>query len=152
MTEQNGHKPYLVKISGPRVNVETMTDEPTARALMEVIMGGLTEPPTLVPPEGQQQRTTSLREFVDSSGAKSIAAQVLAIAEFVRTTERKDEFTRDEIGDHFRLADLAPPTNLARDFQTAADYGWIAEDPRALGHYFITTKGHEVLRQRFERA
>jgi len=149
MAEQNRHKQYQVKISGPGVNVDTMTDGPTARALMAIIMSGSTEPPTVVPTAGPQQ-TTTLREFVNSSGAKSTAAQILAIAEFVRTTERKDEFTRDEIGGKFGLAGLPPPVDLARDFQTAANHGWIAEDPRALGHFFITTKGHEALRGKFE--
>jgi hypothetical protein len=149
MAEQNGHKQYQVKISGPGVNVDTMTDEPVARALMAIIMGGLTEPPTMVPPAGQQQ-TTTLRDFVAASGAKTVAAQILAIAQFVRTTERKDEFTRDEIGGKFELAGLTPPANLARDFQTAANHGWIAEDPRALGHFFITAGGHEALRKKFE--
>jgi hypothetical protein len=149
MAEQTGHKQYQVKISGPGVNVDTMTDGPTARALMEIIMSGSTEPPTMIPTAGPQQ-TMTLREFVDSSGAKNTAAQILAIAEFVRMTERKDEFTHDEIGSKFGLAGLTPPTNLARDFQTAADYGWIAEDPRALGHFFITAKGHEALRDKFE--
>jgi len=150
MAEQSGHKQYQVKISGPGVNVDTMTDESVARALMAIIMGGLTEPPTMVPPEGQQQ--TTLRDFVASSGAKTVAAQILAIAQFVRTTESKDEFTRDEIGGKFGLAGMPQPTDLERDFQTAADHGWIAEDPRALGHFFITSKGHEALRKKFEGA
>jgi hypothetical protein len=148
MAEQNGRKQSQVKISGPGVNVDTMTDETIARTLMAVIMGGSTEPPRMVPPEGQQQ--TTLRDFVGSSGAKSVAAQILAIAQFVRTTERKDEFTGDEIGGKFELAGLAPPADLAHDFQTAANQGWIAEDARALGHFFITSRGHEALRKKFE--
>lgn len=153
MAEQNGPKQYQVKISGPGVNIETTTDEPVARALMQIIMGGLTEPPTRILPGGQQQGTApshaSLRDFASSSGARSIPAQILAIAEFVCTTESKDEFTLDEIGGKFGLAGLPPPTNLTRDFQTAADYGWIGEDPRALGRFFITAKGHETLRRKF---
>jgi hypothetical protein len=149
MAEQTGHKQYQVKISGPGMNVDTMTDGPTARALMEIIMSGATEPPTMVPTAGPQQ-TMTLREFVGSSGAKSTSAQILAIAEFVRTTKHRDEFTLDDIGSRLGLAGLTPPADLARDFQTAADHGWIAEDPRALGHFFITTKGHEALRGKFE--
>ncbi len=149
MAEQTGSKKYQVIISGPGVNVDTMTDEPVARTLMAVVMGGLTEPPRTMPPGGKRE-TTTLRDFVASSGAKSTAAQILAIAQFVRTMERKDEFTRDEIGGKFELAGLAPPADLARDFQTAANHGWIAEDPRALGHFFITSGGHEALRKKFE--
>jgi hypothetical protein len=89
----------------------------------------------------------TLRDFVALSGARSTAAQILAIAQFVRTTERKDEFTR---GGKFGLAGLTPPADLARDFQAAANHGWIAEDPRALDHFFITKEGHEALRKKFE--
>jgi hypothetical protein len=149
MAEQPGRKQYQVIISGPGVNVDTMTDETMARMLMEMVMGGLAQPPRIVPPGGGREATT-LREFVGSSGAKTVAAQILAIAQFVRTTERKDEFTRDEIGGKFELAGLTPAADLAREFQTAADHGWIAEDARALGHFFITTRGHEALRKKFE--
>jgi len=149
MAEQTGSKKYQVIISGPGVNVDTMTDETVARALMAVVMSGSTEPPRAVPTRGPRE-TTTLRDFVASSGAKSTAAQILAIAQFVRTTERKDEFTRNEIGGKFELAGLTPAADLARDFQAAANHGWIAEDARALGHFFITTKGHEALRKKFE--
>jgi hypothetical protein len=149
MAEQNGGKKYQVTISGPGVNIDTMTDETVARTLMTIVMGGLTEPPRTVPPGGRQE-TMTLRDFVASSGARSIPAQILAIAQFVRTTEHKDEFTRDEIGGKFGLAGLTSPADLARDFQAAANHGWIAEDPRALDHFFITKEGHEALRKEFE--
>ena len=84
--------------------------------------------------------------------ARGTAAQILAIAEFVCATENKDEFTRDEIGAKFELAGLIPPKDLEQKFQAAANYGWIGEDARALGHYFITKHGHETLRAKFAGA
>lgn len=152
MAAENGRKQYHVKVSGPNVNIDTMTDEIIARAVMHVVMSGLTEPVRV--PSGGQERSptslTSLRAFVASSGAKGVPAQILAIAEFVCATENKDEFTRDEIGDKFALAGLRPPENLADKFQAAANYGWIGQDARALGHYFITKHGHEMLSTKFE--
>jgi hypothetical protein len=50
MAEQNGGKKYQVTISGPGVNIDTITDETVARALMAIVMRGLTEPPRTVPP------------------------------------------------------------------------------------------------------
>lgn len=149
MAAQDGRKQYHVKISGPGVNVDTMTDETTARALMQTVMGGLTEPLSEAPPGARQQ--TSLGDFVSSSGARTMPAQILAIAAFVCMTERKDEFTREEIGTKFADAGLAPPKDLEQEFQAAANYGWIGEDPRALGHFFITKGGHEALRAKFAK-
>jgi len=151
MAAQDGSKQYHIKISGPGVNLDTMIDAPTARVLMQIVMGGLTEPSAGVPPAAQQQ-TMPLRDFVASSGAKTVAAQILAIAAFVCMTERRDEFTRGEIGDKFTLAGLAQPADLAGAFQAAADNGWIGEDPRALGHFFITKGGHQALREKFASA
>jgi len=147
MAAQEGSKQYHVKVSGPGVNIDTMIDELTARVLMQIVMGGLTEPLPEAPLGAQQQ--TSLRAFVASSGAKTIAAQILAIAAFVCMTEHKDEFTRGEIGGKFALAGLASPADLPGDFQAAANHGWIGEDPRALGHLFITKGGHQALREKF---
>ncbi len=147
MAAQEGSKQYHVKISGPGVNLDTMIDAPTARVLMQIVMGGLTEPSSAIPQGAREQ--ISLRDFVASSGAKTVAAQILAIAAFVCMTERRDEFTRGEIGDKFTLAGLAQPADLAGAFQAAADNGWIGEDPRALGHFFITKGGHEALRKKF---
>jgi hypothetical protein len=152
MAAQDGSKKYHVTVSGPNVNIDTMTDEAVARVVMHVIMSGVTEPPVGVTPAGQQRKPTSLtslKDYVASSGAKGVAQQILAIAEFVCATENKDEFTREEIGEKFALAGLAPPDDLARSFQLAADYGWIGQDARALGHYFITKRGHETLSAKF---
>jgi hypothetical protein len=153
MAAQDSSKKYHVTVSGPDVNIDTMTDETVARVVMHVIMSGMTEPPVGVAPASQQRKPTSLtslQDFVASSGAKGAAQQILAIAEFVCATGNKDEFTRDEIGGKFALAGLPAPDDLPRYFQLAADYGWIGEDARALGHYFITKHGHETLRAKFE--
>jgi hypothetical protein len=150
MAAQDGSKKYHVTVSGPDVNIDTMTDQTVARVVMHVVMSGMTEPPAgISPAERTPTSLTSLQDFVASSGAKGAAQQILAIAEFVCATGNKDEFTRDEIGGKFALAGLPAPDDLARYFQIAADYGWIGEDARALGHYFITKHGHETLRAKF---
>lgn len=132
-------------------------DEQSALAVIQLIMGqasshsdatldkgGASGPP--LKPRGR----ASLRELVDASGAKNIAAQIVAIAEFLRRNEGKDEFTRDEVGSRFKQAGLAPPKNLGRDFQTAVGKGWISEDSKQAGQFFITGTGEKAIANKFE--
>jgi hypothetical protein len=60
------------------------------------------------------------------------------------------EFVRDDIGTRFKLAGLAPPKNLSRDFQTAVSNGWIGKDAKTPGQFFITTKGEQAITNKFE--
>ena len=109
MAAQDGSKKYHVTVSGPDVNIDTMTDETVARVVMHVVMSGMTTPRVGVAPSEQQRKPTSLtslHDFVAASGGKSASQQILAIAEFVCATGNKDEFTRDEIGEKFALAGL----------------------------------------------
>jgi|SoiMethySBSTD1v2_1073268.scaffolds.fasta_scaffold417405_1 hypothetical protein len=119
-------------------------------------MGGAVEPGATKEGDAHSSagRTTKgravLRDFVEASGAKNIAAQITAIGAFVCEAEGKEEFTRDEVDGNFKGAGLAPPKNIHRDFQSALSKGWISEDRKSPGQYFITGKGEKALQNKFE--
>jgi hypothetical protein len=70
-------------------------------------------------------------------------AQRLALFAYYREhVEGYARFSRDDLKSYFAKAKIPPPENYARDFTTAAKFGWIYEDG---DESYLTTKGQEVV-------
>jgi hypothetical protein len=91
----------------------------------------------------------SLREFLESSGAKRSAERILAVGHFLSEQEGKDQFGLSEVRQGFQAAREELPSNPPRDLQMVAKKGWIAEVPGNRGQFYVTRKGEEALRSRF---
>jgi hypothetical protein len=58
-------------------------------------------------------------------------------------------FTKDDIRGRFRLSGEAAPANFPRDFIWAVKNGWIAEDPKSPGSFYVTQKGRNAIENNF---
>lgn len=155
---------FMVSIKGDGVTIEKTVPEDVARQLITLIMGGaaLYEPvsrrETLVSTNGTDGsshpprpggRRTSLREFLEETQATRNPDKITAIAEYLVRHEEVELFTRDEIKGRYRSAGEAPPANFPRDFAWAVRNGWIAEDSKSSGSYYVTSKGRAAVENKF---
>jgi len=81
-----------------------------------------------------------------------IHAKILTVGRYVRDFEGRGDFTRDEIRERFRSAGEPQPANFPRDFQKAVRAGWIAEDPKKRGRFYVTRTGDELIDRGFRLA
>ena len=73
----------------------------------------------------------------------------MAIAEYLYIHEEVELFTRDDIRGRFRTAGEAVPGNFPRDFAWAVKNGWVAEDVKSAGSFYVTQKGRLAIQSKF---
>lgn len=148
---------YIVSIKGDGIAVEKSVPAQIAREVMNVVMGGA--PPGNAAASTKRAeglngpslgvRRTSLREFLEESQAQRNPDKITVIAEYLFQFEEAEVFTREDIRGRFRLAGEAPPANFPRDFMWAIKNGWIAEDSKSPGSFYVTHKGRNAIENKF---
>jgi hypothetical protein len=86
---------------------------------------------------------------LDETQARRNPDKITAIGEYLSEHEGQGEFTRDDIKSRFKLAGEAAPANFGRDFAWAVSNGWIAEDHKNPGSFYVTKKGRDSIDARF---
>jgi hypothetical protein len=148
---------YAVSVKGNGITVEKSVSAPVAREVMNVIMGGTASASTAtfqrradtVNTLGSGGRRISLREFLEESQVRRNPDKITGIAEYLFQFEGAELFTREDIRGRFRLAGEAAPGNFPRDFMWAVKNGWIAEDAKAQGSFYVTQKGRNAIENKF---
>lgn len=155
---------FTVSIKGDGVTIEKSVPPRVARQMINLIMGGTdsdepvsrqeelvsrTGAPASSHPPRSVARRTSLREFLEEAQATRNPDKITAIAEYLALHEQVELFTRDDIKGRYRLAGEAAPANFPRDFGSAVRNGWIAEDSKSSGSFYVTSKGHAAVENKF---
>lgn len=154
---ENEQDLYVVSVKGDGITVEKSVPAAVARQVMNVIMGGAALGGGIAPGKqeaapgtvGSASRRLSLREFLEEAQAKRNPDKVVAIAEYLLVFEEQELFTRDDVKGRFRLAGEAAPGNFPRDFAWAVTNGWIAEDVKSPGSFYVTQKGRNAIENKF---
>jgi hypothetical protein len=156
---------YVLSLKGAGVDICVEIDQVRAGHVMAVAFGsvdpryvargahsteaGDRQGEDAIAAERPAARRLSLREFLESSGAKRSAERILAVGHFFSEQEGKEQFGLGEVRQGFQAAREEMPSNLPRDLQMVAKKGWIAEVPGSRGQFYVTRKGEEALRSRF---
>jgi hypothetical protein len=154
---------YKVSIKGVGVTIEKSVPARVARQMINAIMGDAApyepvssqEMPVARNPLGTGYapaaggHKTSLREFLDESRASRNPDKITAIAQYIFVHEGADLFTRNDIKGRFRTAGEAAPANFTRDFTWAVKNGWVAEDAKSSGSFYVTKKGGAAIKNKF---
>jgi hypothetical protein len=155
---------FTVSIKGDGVTVEKSVPAHVARQMISLIMGGTVSYEPLPREEAPiftndaaglahssrpGSRRTSLREFLEETQATRHPDKITAIAQYLALHEKADLFTRDEIKGRYRSAGEAAPANFPRDFGWAVRNGWIAEDSKSSGSFYVTSKGRAAVENKF---
>jgi hypothetical protein len=148
---------YSLTLKGEGISVSRDVDQSVARAIMELVLGGV-EPPRLgtmtnerasSSPANTQLTRLSLREFLDQAEPKRNPDKIVAIGEYIIQHDKQPEFTRDDVKARFRNAGEPVPANFPRDFNWAISTGWIAEDAHNAGQHYVTQKGRTAIAEKF---
>lgn len=148
---------YEIRLSGPGIKIDKHIDQSTAFAVLQMVFGGAggAEGPTAASAphdrssQPRQQPPLSVREFLESSRAKTNSERIATFGAFLRDHQKQQDFTREDIRVSFKNAGEPLPGNLARDFQATLQEGWIAEDHQNSGRYYVTRKGDELISRNF---
>jgi hypothetical protein len=148
---------YSLTLKGEGISVSRDVDQSIARAIMELVLGGV-EPPrpgtktnerASSSPTNAQLTRLSLREFLDQAEPKRNPDKIVAIGEYIIQHDKQPEFTRDDVKTRFRNAGEPVPANFPRDFTWAISNGWIAEDAHNAGQHYVTQKGKTAIAEKF---
>jgi hypothetical protein len=152
---------YELSLTGPGITITKSVDAERAGAIAQIAMGGAvrqidrlaTGPTVLRAGPVDPGRPLSLREFLQRMDLSiGIHAKILAVGRYMRDFENLPDFTRDDVRSRFRGAGEPQPGNFPRDFQKAVRAGWIAEDPKSAGRFYVTRTGDELTDQGFRSA
>ncbi|MCT8999010.1 hypothetical protein [Chelativorans intermedius] len=174
MEESEPKETFAITIKGDGISIEKSVSSQTARQLINIILGGGGSTYENVPrqehpvssnrvsaeerssgplgspgPSVSPGRRVSLREFLDDAQAQRNPDKIVAIAEYLYVHDSIDLFTRDDIKGRFRVAGEAAPANFPRDFSWAVRNGWIAEDLKSAGSFYVTQKGRTAIENKF---
>lgn len=144
---------FRLMLNGPGISLDKEVDQQIALAVLQMALGGVSSPnlsgnpATVAMPERSGPRL-SLREFLDSTGAKSNPEKIAIFAMYLRDHAGQELVTKDEVRTCFRSAGEPLPGNYSRDFQLAVQSGWIAEDHGKPGQYYVTRKGDDAVRRK----
>lgn len=160
MQDDPKEKTFEISVSGDGISIKRHVDGPTARAITNILMGGGPgyKRDDAKPDQGTddtgfrgESRRVSLREFLDETQARRNPDKITAIGEYIAEHEEQPEFSRDDVKSRFKQAGEAAPKNYGRDFTWAITNGWIAEDTKNPGAYYVTKKGRDAIDAKFAR-
>jgi hypothetical protein len=147
---------YTLLLKGDGISIEREIDQTTARAVVGIVMGGLPEkmpgpaPAQNGSPVARASRDhVSLREFLNEAEARRMPDKIVSIGEYLIAHAGQEEFSADDLRNGFRSAAEPLPANFRRDFQWTISNGWIAEDPRNPGAYYVTQSGRAAIEAKF---
>jgi hypothetical protein len=93
--------------------------------------------------------SSSPREALEASGAKTNPERIVAFALHIRREGGKDTFKLDDLRPLFRRAGEPTPANISRDMENAIKSGWAAESG-VRGEFYVTDKAVRVLETGFD--
>jgi hypothetical protein len=145
---------YSLDLKGEGISISRKIEESKAKAILDVVFGDVptdiltaTKMETPTRPSGRAR--LSLREVLDEANATSNAEKIVVIGSYVTGHENAADFSRDDAKNRFKAAGESSPANIHRDFAAAIQNGWIAEDPKKPGRFYVTQKGHTAIAQKF---
>jgi hypothetical protein len=147
-------EPFRVTLHGPGVQLDKQIDQAAALEILQVALGEVNgrgsaaEPRKGTEASEKQRPRLALREYLDAIDARSNPEKIVAFGSYLRDHVGQEDFTRDDMKASFRSAGESLPANLPRDFGSAAQHGWIAEDPAKAGRFYVTRKGDEAVKRR----
>ena len=154
--EHTTKEEYHLRLKGPGITIDKVIDPQTAGAIAQMTFSGVSTDVT----HGQgakvpqwtlasSMQRISLREYLLTNVPdRGIHAKILAVGRYLRDLENKGDFNREDVRSRFRSAGEPQPANFHRDFQKAVRAGWIAEDHRNRGRYYVTRTGDEAIDRR----
>jgi hypothetical protein len=154
MAESEKPPTYSLTLKGEGISVSREVDQAVARSILEIVLGGdpeaaaTGEHPKSPGVKGGRNRV-SLREFLDGSEAKRMPDKIVTIGEYLISQAGQEDFTGDDVRERFRAAGEVPPANFGRDFKWTISNGWVAEDPKKAGHYYVTQTGKTAIQGKF---
>jgi hypothetical protein len=146
---------YHLKLSGPGVTIDKSIDQSSALTIVQIVLGGTLlagqSQPDVPQPSPSSVRTPpmSLREYVEGAAARTNPERLAAFGGYLRDHGDQPDFARDEIKACFKNAGEPLPANFPRDFNNTLQEGWLAEDHKNPGRYYVTRKGDEALKRKF---
>jgi hypothetical protein len=145
---------YALTLIGEGMSITRDVDQPTARAIVDIVLGGR---PSISPraeqggPQVSQSdgKRMSLREFLNEADAKRMPDKIVTIGEYLISQTGQEDFSGDDVRDRFRAAGEVTPANFSRDFKWTISNGWVAEDPKNAGRYYVTQTGKAAIQAKF---
>lgn len=104
--------------------------------------GGGTGGSQISTPSGASTRPIGLTELISQKNPKTNPHFITLFAYFREKYEQKPRFQKDDLQSYFARAHQSPPGNYTRDYNKAAEFGWIHDDG---DQSYITSKGLEVV-------
>jgi hypothetical protein len=144
---------YAFSLKGAGMNFAREVDESTARALMQIALGGPAvgeDEQTRPQSNGRKQGVSSqsVREFLNGHQAKRNPEKIATIGEYLASIGVSN-FSKDDLLSQFRTARESMPRNFSRDLAWAVATGWIAEDPQSPGSFYVTQTGKIAVEANF---
>lgn len=158
---------YTIKLLGQGITVDQQVNKETARAILNLVMGGPgatpLSPPGAAPPQSQtppvQQETLnaaspaqgtsmSVGEFIEEVEARRNPDKIVAMGVYLQRLGEQ-QFTTERIRPLFQAAGEPTPANFARDWRWAVTAKWIAashDDPKS---FYVTASGKSAVEARF---
>lgn len=168
MSEEKVEEAFEVAVTGTGVSVKKAVSGELAGYIVSLLMGGARADTSVSAGHGsiqnevkggQKKRETpaapgggqrmSLREFMDATNAQRNPDKITAIGQYLIEHEGAEDFTRESVKAQFRIARETAPKNFPRDFNLAAASGWIAEDTKKPGHFYVTKTGRDAIEGKF---
>jgi hypothetical protein len=151
MTKDAGEV-FKLKLDGPGIAVAKEVDRAAALNIIRVLLG-----------DEQASKSTeslvsghaddvplSLREFLDSVGARTKVGQIVAISAFLHDALKQKDVGRDEIRVKFAEAAEPMPANFPRDFAKTLKAGWLAPTHGNKDRFYVTQSGRSELKRGIE--
>ena len=152
--DARGQADYEVTVKGPGTSVHQRVSIDVAREAINILMGGTLAGSRgsdsrsgVVAPSRQSGTARSLREYLDSTGARRNPEKIVSIGRYLQDTRGQHTFTKAEVKAQFKNAAEPVPGNFPRDFTWGINSGWIAPDES--GGYYVTNKGREAIDEQF---
>lgn len=155
---------YDLKLSGAGLQIDQKIDQPTARAIVNLVLGGTSEPPAskpvgpatgppgvatpTVPPEERSTDDISVGEFIAEVHAKRNPDKIVAMGDYLKRNG-KAEFTAEDIKPMFQNAGEPTPANFARDWRWAQNSKWIAPVNGSDKSFYVTNTGSKAVESKF---
>lgn len=139
---------FVIKVTGPGIDVSQKVDGPTALSTLQLLWGPA-DLPAALPVAHQRTRGSvgqvAVGEFLSGLHVTNNPEKIAGIALYAREHLGQDRIQKAEVLDWFATAGEPAPRNLTRDLQNAISRRLIAEDHAKRGHYYVTQTGLDLI-------
>ena len=156
---------YTLGLSGEGLKIDRQVDQPTALAIVNLVLGGAAQPLAAVsahraPSDGKEVGSTtdaggqegggtlSVGEFIDQVSARRNPDKIAAMGAYLKD-RGVSEFTPEEIKPMFQEAGESTPANFSRDWRLAIGAKWIAPAGGSNKTFYITNTGLKAVKANF---